>query len=406
MRSLAGPRSGIRKIISVLSVLAVAQVIGWGTISLLAIVGPQVAADLKMSLAAVFAGNSVLYVVMGLCAPVLARALIGLGARRVMMAGSVIGALGFAGLAVSNGPVFYFASWVILGAAGSATLTTPAYVVLNEIAGKDAKGAIGAIMLVTGLSNSIFWPTTAFLSNAVAWRATCVVYAGALLLVCLPLYAFGLPRRIRAEDQSTTPVTAAPATAEPVGKQTFYLIAAAISLNAFITFGFSAVLVELLKAEGLSAVDAVAFASCLGVIQVSARAVDFLGGGRWDGIATGLFAGAALPLAMAILMAGSGAYWSITAFILLYGLSSGALAVARATIPLVFYDKAAYAKAASQIALPVNLISAAASPVLVGLLTRYDKNAVLGLAVLLSCIAFLILLMLSRRRPLRPVASA
>jgi len=44
---------------------------------------------------------------------------------------------------------------------------------------------------------------------------------------------------------------------------------------------------------------------------------------------------------------------------LLYGLGSGALAVARATIPLVFYDNVEFAKATSRIAMPLNLISAA-----------------------------------------------
>src|SRR6516165_313442 len=389
MRILRGP------LIRVLIALAIAQVTGWGTVSLLAILGRQIAADLQMNIAAVFAGNSVFYVAMGLCAPVLARAFIRFGARKAMMVGSVVSALGFVGLALSNGPVAYFASWMILGGAGSATLTTASYIALNELAGRDARSAIGALMLVTGLASSIFWPTTAFLSDVFAWRATCLVYAAAMLLVCLPLYAFGLPRCVKIEEQSKKPFAVAqampPRRAE---KSTFYLISATISLNAFVTFGFSAVLVELLKAEGLSATDAVAFGSSLGVIQVSARAVDFLGGGRWDGVATGLFAGAVLPLAMVILMAGHGTYWSIATFILLYGLSSGALAVARATIPLVFYDKAAYAKAASHIALPVNVIAAAASPLLVSLLICWGTSAVLGLTILLACGALVILLVL------------
>jgi MFS family permease len=384
----------------VLIALAIAQVTGWGTVSLLAILGRQIAADLQMNIAAVFAGNSVFYVAMGLCAPVLARAFIRFGARKAMMVGSAVSALGFVGLALSNGPVAYFASWLILGGAGSATLTTASYIALNELAGRDARSAIGALMLVTGLSSSIFWPTTAFLSDALAWRATCLIYAAAMLLVCLPLYAFGLPRRIKIEHHDLKPLdVAATVPAPPAEKSTFYLIAATISLNAFVTFGFSAVLVELLKAEGLSSTDAVAFGSFLGVIQVSARAVDFLGGGRWDGIATGLFAGAVLPIAMVILLAGHGTYWSIAIFILLYGLSSGALAVARATIPLVFYDKAAYAKAASHIALPVNVIAAAASPLLVSVLIHWGTSAVLAITILLACGALLILLVLSRRRP-------
>lgn len=52
--------------------------------------------------------------------------------------------------------------------------------------------------------------------------------------------------------------------------------------------------------------------------------------------------------------------------------------VARATMPLVFYDKAASAKASAQIALPLNLLSAVWAPVLAALLTSYGGNASLG----------------------------
>jgi hypothetical protein len=137
----------------------------------------------------------------------------------------------------------------------------------------------------------------------------------------------------------------------------------------------------------------------LGVIQVSARGLDLLGGSRWDGITTGLVAGGVIPVAMLLLMLGRGSHWTIAAFILLYGLGSGAFAVARATIPLVYYDKAEFAKATSRIALPLNLISAASSPILIGLLTQFGSNALLGLAILCSCAAFLILVRLRRCHP-------
>src|SRR5947208_14996103 len=120
-------------------------------------------------------------------------------------------------------------------------------------------------------------------------------------------------------------------------KGTFYLIVSAIALNAFVTFGFSAVLIELLKTEGLSQTEAVAFGSMLGVIQVSARGLDLLGGDRWEGITTGLIAGLALPVAMVILMLGGGSHWAIAALILLDGLGGGGLAVPGAALPLAYY---------------------------------------------------------------------
>ncbi|WP_430640453.1 hypothetical protein [Bradyrhizobium zhanjiangense] len=74
-------------------------------------------------------------------------------------------------------------------------------------------------------------------------------------------------------QQGTAPLTG------PIPKRsTFYLITAATGLNAVVTLGLRAVLIELLKAEGLSPSQALAFGSVLGIIQVSARAIDFMCG--------------------------------------------------------------------------------------------------------------------------------
>ena len=385
------------RLIGVLLVLAITQLIGWGTIGLPAVIGRDVAADLGMSLPMVFAGTSTLYVTMGLCAPWLAKVFARHGARKVMMVGTVVAVPGYVVLSFAREPMLYFVAWVILGMGGSATLSTGAYIMLNEVAGRQARNAIGALMLVTGLSSSIFWPTTSFLSGHLGWRATCLVYAAMLILVSLPLYAFGTPRRSVPKEEGSA--AAKPSHAPAIPRSTFNLVVCAITLNAFVTFGLSAVLIELLRAEGLAPAQAIAFGSMLGVIQVSARGLDFLGGGRWDGITTGLVAGTALPVAMLLLMVSEGATWAVAVFILLYGAGSGAMAVARATIPLVFYDQAEFARTMSMIALPLNLASAISPPLLAGLLTQFGGRGALALTLVCSCAAVLILVLLGRRRP-------
>jgi predicted MFS family arabinose efflux permease len=392
------------RLIGVLLVLAITQLIGWGTIGLPAVVGRDLAADLGLSLPAVFAGSSVLYVTMGLCAPWLARAFARYGARKVMMVGTVVAVPGYLVLYFAREPMLYFAAWVILGMGGSATLSTGAYIMLNEVAGRQAKNAIGALMLVTGLSSSIFWPTTSFLSGYFGWRGTCLVYAVIMLVINLPLYAFFAPRRNVAKDDGGAPVKASPPPAIP--RSTFGLVVCAITLNAFVNFGLGAIMIELLRTEGLTPAQALAFGSMLGVIQVSARGLDFLGGARWDGITTGLVAGTALPVAMLLLMTSEGATWAVAVFILLYGAGSGAMAVARATIPLVFYDQAEFAKAMSMIALPLNLASAISPPLLAGLLTQFGSRGALGLTFVFSCATVLILVLLGRRRPQIAAAAA
>lgn len=385
------------RLIGVLLVLAITQLIGWGTIGLPAVIGRDLAADLGLSLPAVFAGSSVLYVTMGLCAPWLAKAFARHGARKVMMVGTIVAVPGYVVMSVAHEPILYFVSWVVLGMGGSATLSTGAYIMLNEVAGRGAKNAIGALMLVTGLSSSIFWPTTSLLTDLLGWRGTCLVYAAVMLLINLPLYAFVAPRRIIAGDDAGEPVVATPPPAIP--RSTFGLVVCAITLNAFVNFGIGAIMIELLRAEGLSPAQALAFGSMLGVIQVSARGLDLLGGGRWDGITTGLVAGTALPVAMLLLMTSEGATWAVAVFVLLYGAGSGAMAVARATIPLVFYDQAEFAKAMSMIALPLNLASAISPPLLAALLTQFGSRGALGLTFVFSCATVLILVMLGRRRP-------
>jgi predicted MFS family arabinose efflux permease len=383
----------------VLIIVAIAQIVGWGSVSLTSIVGLRIAADLGVDVAAVFAGNAVHYAMMGLCAPFLAPAFERYGARRVMMAGSVVAGPGFAILAVAQSYGTYLVGWIILGAAGSATLTTAPYILLTERVGRSAGRAIGALMLMTGLSSSLFWPTTAFLSDLYGWRGTCLVYAGAMWLVCVPLYGYGVPRRASGDalhpPRNARPVEPAPRTG-PLG-----LIAGGTALIAFVGFGLSAILVELLIAEGLSRSEAIGYGSVLGVIQIGARAADFLGGGRWDGLTTGLIAALSVLAGLLLLATGDGGPWAASGFILLYGLGSGALAVARVTIPLVFFDRATYARAASRIALPLNLASALSPPTFAAVLTRFGASAVLMLAAACIGAAMIALMVLARRRPNR-----
>jgi MFS family permease len=114
---------------------------------------------------------------MGACAPFLSRLFIRVGTRPVMIGGTVLSALGLTLVSLSHSPIGYFMGWLVLGAAGSASLTTPAHILLNEIAGRGAARAISSLMLVSGLFGTVFWPLTSFLSGEIGWRGAGAVYA-------------------------------------------------------------------------------------------------------------------------------------------------------------------------------------------------------------------------------------
>lgn len=378
---------------SILVVLAITQLIGWGTVSLPAVIGERLARDLGLGLPAVFAGTTVMLVVSGLTASLIANTFVRFGARRVMAAGSLIAAPGFLLLAAATGPILYYAGWVVLGVAGAAMLSTATYILLNEVVGTGAKRPIGALMLVTGLSASLFWPITAAMSDLLGWRSTLLIYSAAMILVCFPLHVFCLPHR-RAPPAANERVAAnGGANGEP-GRLPFVLLAAAIALTAFVSWGVGSIIIQLLKSMGISDAWALRVGSLLGVIQVSARALDFFGA-RWNGLATGLTAAIVMPLGFLVLLLGGPTDWAIAGFMLLYGASTGAMAVARATMPLVFYDAAAFARASSHIALPANLAAAASPPLLVAVLTNFGSNAVLAVALGCSLIALALLLALA-----------
>lgn len=378
-------------LLPILIVLAVTQLVGWGTISLPAVIGEQLARDLGLTLPAVFAGTTVMLVVTGLTAPLIANVFVKYGARLVMAAGSLIAAPGFLLMAAATGPLLYYCGWVVLGIAGAAMLSTATYILLNEIAGVGAKRPIGALMLVTGLSSSLFWPITAALTSAFGWRPTLVIYSVAMVAVCFPLHIFCLPPRQKPSSAARL-AQGGSATGEP-GRLPFLLLVGAITLHGFISWGVGSIIIQLLRSMGVDDVWALRIGSLLGVIQVGARALDYFGA-RWSGLATGLVAAVIMPVSFLVLLLAGPADWSIAAFMLLYGGATGAMAVARATMPLVFYDAAAFARAQSHIALPANLAAAASPPLLVAVLINFGSTVVLGVALSCSLVALAMLLAL------------
>ena len=389
--------------IIVFLILAVSQIAGWGAVGFVAVVARDIAGDLGMGLPAVFLGSSVMFVAMAVAAPVAGRGFRRFGARRVMAAGAAIIGGGLGVIAVAPGPVAYFAGWALAGTGGAMFLTTAAYVYLAGFADTAARGRIGTLMLVTGLAGSVFWPVTGVLDHLLGWRGAVAVYAMAMACLVAPLVLFGLPEA--GAGDAADAARNADRGGRPAGRrQVFVLIVAAVALNGFVSFGIESVGIELFRAMGTELTHAVAIAAALGLFKLAGRIVDLAGGRRWDALSTALVAGVAMPLGLAAVgLSGAGPGLStgaVAAYLVLFGIGSGAFAVARATMPLVFYRRADYAAAMSAIAVPLNLINALAPPVLAGLLVAAGPRAVLGLMTALGALALVLLLLrLGRLRP-------
>ncbi|ONG46379.1 MFS transporter [Pseudoroseomonas deserti] len=377
--------------LAILIILAVTQITGWGAVGVLPVIARPVAEEFGATLPEIFLGSSVMFVAMALAAPWAGRGFRRFGTRQAMAAGAAAIGLGLLLLAAAPGLAAFWAAWALLGVAGALFLTTAAYAYLAEVAEDAARGLIGTLMLATGLASSVFWPVTAFLEHAIGWRGAAGLYGAAMLLLVAPLVRLGLPAA-----GAATAAPGASGMARP-GK-IFGLLVAAIALNSFVTFGIEALGITLLQAMGAELPAAIAIASLLGVFKVGGRVIDLLGGQRWDGLSTGLVAGGMIPLGLAAIGLGGAGWLPVGLFLLLFGLGSGAFAVARATMPLVFYSRGDYAAAMARIALPMNLINALAPPALAALLSGIGPQAVLALLGALSLGAFALLLRLRMLR--------
>lgn len=381
----------MRRHTRVLVVLALTQIAGWGMIGVLPVIAPRVAGEFGISLSSVFLGTSVMFVAMGLAAPWAGRAFRRFGSRDVMAVGAAVIALGLCLFSLSPNLAVFLMAWMVIGLAGALFLTTAAYAYIASYAEDRARSLIGTLMLVTGLVGSVFWPVTAFLEDLLGWRGVGVTYAAIMVLMVCPLVRFGLP----AIEDTMAPTSS---TGRLRRGRVFVLMVAAIALNSFVTFGIDSVGIQLLKSMGMDLAGAVAIASLLGVFKVGGRVIDLLGGRRWDGLSTGLVAGAMIPVGLALIWIGGAGTVPVAGYLALFGLGSGAFAVARATMPLVFFQKADYAAAMSTIALPMNLINALAPPVLAGLMSGIGAQATFAVLGGLSVTALALLLLLNRMR--------
>lgn len=390
------------------AVLSITQIIAWGVMFMaVSVTAADMARDLALSPSTVYLGPTVMLIAMALASPRLAPLYKRHGARLILTADSTLAAPGLWLLSISTGPLTYFQAWAILGVAGAATLTTSAHIFLNEIAGAGARRAIGAQMLAMALAPSISWPATVFLQSLLSWRPTLFAYGCAMLLVCAPLHLLALPR---VSQGKTATAGARPEQVGAIARATpprriAMLIMVAVALNGFITWGFQLVAIDLFRSFAVPEYLAVGFGSAIGVVQLSARLFDYLGGNRWDGLSTGLVAAIIMPLALIALIAGNGSEWSIVLFLLLYGLSSGAMSVSRATIPLVFFSAGDYASVMARLGLPLNLAFAAAAPFFSYVLGTAGNRLALAIAILFSLGTLASMIALTRLRPKKETLS-
>ena len=331
-------------------------------------------AELGVSDTLLFGAFSAGLFVSGAASPAVGRWIDAGHARSTLAAGSCVGALALALLALAQGPVTLVAGWLVAGAAMALTLYDPAFAVLHLISGARYRRAVTALTLFGGFASTVFWPLSLWLQEGFGWRAAFGVYAAMHVAVCMPLHLAAIPRAARPEGALPAPVSSPPpAAVGGNGRALFAWLALALSGASFIASALSAHAIGLLTASGLTATDAVLIGAMFGPMQVTGRVVEFTAGRNLRAQAIGTLAFAMLAAALLVLAQVRGVMQVAILFAILYGFSNGVMTIVRGTVPAELFGRDAFGALLGRLARP-QLIARAVAPVALALCFPFDPS--------------------------------
>lgn len=374
--------------------LGTAQTLAWAsTYYLPAILAVPMARDMGISVAMVFAAFSCALVVSALLGPYAGRSIDRWGGRPVLVATSVVFALGLAALAMAQGPWSLFAAWVLLGVGMGSGLYEAAFAALVHLHGKNARNSITGITLIAGFASTVGWPLSMWMEAQWGWRGACWAWAALHLVVGLPLNAW-TPRRAAAE---AAPVGTAAGAAAPVAdaapahaRRATVLLAFVFAATWFTSTAMAAHLPRLLQEGGATLATAVAVGALVGPAQVAGRLLEFGLLRHVHPLLSARLAALMHPLGAGLLAVAGAPVAAV--FALFHGAGNGILTIAKGTLPLVLFGPAGYGHRQGVLMVPARIAQAAA-PWLFGLcLDRLGAGALwvsagLGVAAFLALLA-------------------
>src|SRR5262245_14945630 len=307
-----------------------------------------------------FAAFSGALVVSALVGPRAGRTVDAMGGREVLAVSNVILAAGLVLLAFAHSQAMLWLAWLVLGLGMGIGLYDTAFAALGRIYGLQARSAITGITLLAGFASTIGWPLTAWGAADLGWRATCLAWAGAHIVLGLPLNLL-LPK-------SSPAIPAGKEAAKPriPLDRPMLVLGFAFAASWTVVTAMAVHLPRLLEAAGASTVQAVAAGALIGPSQVGARLLEASLMQRFHPMLSARLSVALHPLGAAVLAALGGVAAS-GFFTILHGAGSGMLTIARGTVPLAMFGPENYGYRLGLLGAPSRFMMAAA-PVLFGIL--------------------------------------
>ena len=371
--------------------LGATQITGYGTLYYgLGVLAPAVAQSFAWTEEWSFGALALSFLAGGFVAPAAGRFADRFGSGRLMSGGSAFAALALLICALAPDAVFYLAGLILLGIASSFTQYSLAFAALVQIAPRQAQRSITYLTLIAGFSSTIFWPATSYLNQHLGWNAVYLIFAGANVLICLPLHLWLSrltkpviihPQPIRGAGEPQADIGATGAIPPALRRKGFRLMVLALALFSFVNSAMLIHMLPILQDLGLG-VAGIWISTFFGPAQVLSRFATMLFGKDMQATGIALISAVCLPLALFILVASAPIIGGSFAFALVFGLATGLNSIVQGTLPLYLFGHAGYGARLGRLT-AVRLIMAASSPFIFSIISgRFGTMPALWMLVL------------------------
>jgi MFS family permease len=263
---------GDRDLRRVVTVLGVSQVVSWGCLYYgFAALQSSIVHDTGWSAAAVTGAFSASLLVSGVVGLWVGRHLDARGPRAVMTLAALGAGPGMLMVAAAPTLAWFYAGWLVVGAAMAGTLYPPAFAALTRWGGQRRVRALTTVTLAGGLASTVFAPLAAVVDAVAGWRAAYVVLAVVAVAITVPLHWFGLDRPWVPHAAPAPAGGPAPRRTTVVGSRPFVLLAVATTLVALAALAVVVNLVPMLREQGIDTRTAAVVLGLGGVGQVLGR---------------------------------------------------------------------------------------------------------------------------------------
>ncbi len=325
--------------------LGITQIMGYGTLMYAyAVLLPEMAKDLDLSLSEVFGILSLGLFFGGITSPIAGKLVDRFGGRWVMVFGALIAGLSLISLSLVEGRKSLFAAILMAESAGMFVLYNVAFASVARLdLDIPAQKSISIITLFGGVASTIFWPLTLWLYNALGWQMTWVVLGIAYLLTAVPIHFFVLSSEEKNLDvRSSTENVEWPELQNDMRKRGMFWMVVSFIFCGYLAGAVMTLWVTNVQDLGHTAAIAALAGAVIGPFKTVGRFFEMLISRNMYPLMTYALALGLMLAAFGVLLVFGFTLLGLMVAAALFGMGDGIKTIARGTLPLALFGSKGY----------------------------------------------------------------